>query len=147
MKPLFVLVAVFAVALLLNRPGGNTPDLRTAGNIGMAAMLLFTSLGHFLFTDGMSRMLPSYVPLKRGLVWLTGGLEIIAAAGLLFPATRWATAMCLIAFFLLTLPANIYAALHHVDYQHPDKRGPGPRYLWFRVPLQLFFIGWVYYFS
>ncbi|WP_331145734.1 hypothetical protein [Hymenobacter sp.] len=50
-------------------------------------------------------------------------------------------------FFVLILPANIHAALHHINYQKGTTDGPGPRYLWFRIPLQLLFIAWTWYFS
>jgi hypothetical protein len=43
-------------------------------------------------------------------------------------------------------PGNIKAAVNHIDYQKGTNNGPGPTYLWFRIPLQLFFIGWVCFF-
>jgi uncharacterized membrane protein len=53
----------------------------------------------------------------------------------------------LIVFFLSILPANVNAAIKRIDYQKGTSTGKGVQYLWFRVPLQLFFIGWVYYFG
>jgi uncharacterized membrane protein len=50
----------------------------------------------------------------------------------------------LILFFILVLPGNIKAAIHHIDYQKGTFDGYGPNYLWFRVPLQILFIGWTY---
>jgi len=44
----------------------------------------------------------------------------------------------------MLLPANIYAALKHVDYQRGTFEGSGTNYLWFRVPLQVLFILWTY---
>lgn len=32
-----------------------------------------------------------------------------------------------------------------VDYQKGDYSGNGLGYLWFRVPLQVFFLVWIYY--
>jgi len=55
--------------------------------------------------------------------------------------------MALILFFILILPANILAALKKVDYQKGTNDGPGAGYLWFRIPLQIFFIAWVAWFS
>src|SRR5690606_38325732 len=82
---------------------------------------------------------------KEETVYLTGVVEIAAAAGLLVPRLRRLTAWLLIVFFILVLPANIYAALEHVDYQNATFDGQGPSYLWFRIPLQLFFIIWIYF--
>jgi uncharacterized membrane protein len=113
----------------------------------MALMLLFTGMAHFAFTAGMTRMLPEWLPFRRGLVYGTGVLEIAAAAGLLWPSARPLTAGALLVFFVALLPANIHAARHEVDYQRPEATGPGLRYLWFRVPLQLLFMAWTWYFG
>jgi hypothetical protein len=45
------------------------------------------------------------------------------------------------------LPANIKAAINNINYQTGALNGNGPSYLWFRIPLQLFFIFWVYHFA
>jgi hypothetical protein len=45
------------------------------------------------------------------------------------------------------LPANIYAAMNHIDYETGENNGKGPAYLWFRIVVQLFFIAWIGYFS
>ena len=110
----------------------------------MAVMLLFTATGHFVFSKGMSMMLPGFVPAKTMLIYITGVLEIVAGVALLIPALRQPAAGFLILFLVLLLPANIYAAVKHVDYQQATFNGSGPVYLWFRVPLQLFFIAWIY---
>lgn len=144
MKPLLVLLGSFVIALLFLSFTGKGWNIPLAGRIGMAMMLLFTAVGHFTFAKGMSLMLPDFIPLKQLVVKGTGILEIAAALGLLFPATRTVTGWLLIIFFLLILPANIKAALHSIDYQQATFNGKGPSYLWFRIPLQLFFIAWVY---
>ncbi|UOQ71801.1 DoxX family protein [Hymenobacter cellulosilyticus] len=110
-------------------------------------MLLFTGAGHFAFTKGMMLMLPDFVPARKAVVWLTGGLEIAAAIGLLVPSLRPTTGELLIWFFVLVLPANIHAARTWLNYETGTDDGYGPVYLWFRIPLQLFFIDWVWYFA
>ncbi|WP_456458296.1 DoxX family protein [Reichenbachiella sp.] len=115
-----------------------------SGRIGMSAMLLFTAIGHFVFTKGMSMMLPDFVPFRIELVYLTGILEIAAAIGLFIPKFRVVTAWLLVVFFILMLPANIYASIKHIDYQKGTFDGPGLTYLWFRIPLQILFIVWTY---
>ena len=145
MKPLIVLLAVFGIAWLVLVITGHA-DLRLAGVIAMSAMLAFTAIGHFAFPKGMAEMLPPSVPLRTQLVFFTGAIEVAAAIGLLVPGLQHLTAMLLIVFFVLVLPANIYAAWKKVDYQKGTHDGPGLRYLWFRVPLQLFFVAWVWYF-
>ena len=78
------------------------------------------------------------------MVYFTGFIEIFAAIGLQIPSVRVLTAWLLILFFVLLLPANINAAIKHVDYQKGTFEGSGTNYLWFRVPLQILFIVWTY---
>lgn len=147
MKPLLVLVATFALALSGLKLTTGEWNAILAGNIAMAVMLLFTAVGHFAFTKGMVLMLPAFIPFKQQLVYLTGIIEVVAAIGLLISSLRGTTAILLIVFFVLLLPANIYAAMNNVDYQTGTHDGQGVSYLWFRIPLQVFFIAWVIYFS
>lgn len=144
MKPLIVLLSTFAISLLLIKFFSKTYDFALAGRIAMAIMLLFTAIAHVAFTKGMTMMLPNFIPAKTAVVYATGLMEVFAAIGLLFPAYRVITGWMLIAFFVLILPANIHAAIQHVDYQQATLDGKGLAYLWFRVPLQLLFIVWTY---
>lgn len=144
MKPLLILISVFALALLANKIINSNFELALSGRIAMSAMLLFTAIGHFAFTKGMSMMVPDFVPFKTEVVYLTGIIEIVAAIGLFIPSFRVLTAWLLIAFFVLMLPANIYAAVNHIDYQKGTFDGHGLTYLWFRIPLQALFIAWTY---
>ena len=147
MKPLFVLFGAFALGLLVMIFAPATADLSLAGRIAMSVMLLFTAVGHFAFVEGMTMMMPSFIPFKRPIVYATGVIEIAAAAGLLIPSLQHLTAWLLILFFVMILPANINSAIKGIDYQKATTGGNGPRYLWFRVPLQLFFIVWIYCFA
>lgn len=144
MKPLIVLLIVFIVSLVVTRIAYGHFEFAISGRIAMSAMLLFTAIGHFAFTKGMAQMLPAFVPFKTAIIYLTGIIEIGAAIGLMFPISSVATAWLLIVFFILILPANIYAAIHHIDYQKGTFDGNGLTYLWFRIPLQIVFVVWTY---
>jgi uncharacterized membrane protein len=63
---------------------------------------------------------------------------------LLIPKLSVVSGWILIVFFLLLLPANIYASIKHIDFQKATFDGNGLAYLWFRIPLQIFFIIWTY---
>ncbi|QGY45644.1 hypothetical protein GM418_18800 [Maribellus comscasis] len=147
MKPFVVLLSVFIISVLGTKVFRGNFEFALPGRIAMSAMLVFTAMGHFVFTKGMSMMLPSFIPFKTELVYLTGVIEIVAAFGLFLPAFRVLTGWLLIAFFLLILPANVYAAINHIDYQKGTFQGNGPIYLWFRIPLQILFILWIYFFA
>ena len=144
MKPLFVLLAAFIISSLLIKLFTKAFDYPLSGRIAMAIMLVFTAIGHFAFTKGMTMMLPDFIPFKTEVIYLTGVIEIIAAIGLLIPGLRVWTGWALILFFILLLPGNIKAAIDHIDYQKATFDGKGPAYLWFRIPLQILFIVWTY---
>lgn len=144
MKPLIVLLGIFGLSLLIIRLLNGQMHVPLSGSIALSAMLLFTAVGHFAFTKGMAMMLPPFIPFKTRLVYITGLIEIAAAIGLLIPRLQQITAWLLILFFLLTLPANIYASVKRVNYEKGTYDGYGLSYLWFRIPLQLFFIAWAY---
>ena len=146
MKPFFVLLAAFAISLVALKIFKSQWDLASAGKIAMSVMLLFTAIAHFAFQKGMAMMLPAFIPFKKAVVYATGAIEIAAAIGLLIPGWQTVTGWWLIAFFILVLPANIYAAMHKVDYQKGDLQGKGLTYLWLRVPLQIIYILWICFF-
>src|SRR5450432_402975 len=147
MKPLFVLIVTFVLTLIAIKLINSNWNFSLAGTIAMSATLIFTSIGHFAYSKGMTMMVPSFVPFKKQIVIATGLFEVFAAIVLLVPAWRQPTAIALIIFFLLMLPANINAAIKKVDYQKGNYEGSGANYLWFRVPLQIIFIAWVYWFA
>ena len=146
MKPLIVLISAFLLCLAVTYIIGN-PDINVSGRVAMSLMLVFTAIGHFKFTNGMAMMLPVFIPAKNQIVLVTGLIEILAAIGLLVLPTIKVTGILLIAFFVLILPANIYAAIKNVNLEKADNAGNGINYLWFRIPEQVFFITWVYFFS
>ncbi|MGV3704804.1 MAG: hypothetical protein ACO1NU_05440 [Arcticibacter sp.] len=144
MKPLLILFGVFGLALLFTRIFRGHYEFPLSGRIAMSGMLVFTAMGHFLFSEGMTMMLPPFISYKTEVVYLTGITEVVAAIGLLIPNFRRTTAWLLILFFILILPSNIYAAVNHVNYQKGSLDGPGLIYLWFRIPLQILFVVWTY---
>ena len=82
-----------------------------SGCIAMRVMLIFTSSAHLFFVKGMAMMIAPFIHFKKQLVWLTGILELMGGISLLFVASQANAAVGLMIFFLLMLPANIYAAI------------------------------------
>lgn len=143
--PETLLVIVFLIALVVLKWITKKFRFAFSGRIAMAAMLITTGIAHFVFTEGMSLMLPDFVPYKTALVYFTGVVELAAAIGILIPQYRKPVGWLLIVFFIALIPANIYGALNHVDLEKASYNGNGPNYLWYRIPLQLFFMAWVYF--
>lgn len=144
MKPLLVLIISFAISTLAIKIIKKEYDFALSARIAMAIMLVFTAIGHFVFTKGMTMMIPDFIPFKESFVHLTGVFEIVMAIGLLIPKFQYISGWALIIFLVLMLPANIYAAVHKVNYQTGTLDGNGLAYLWFRIPLQILFITWTY---
>ncbi|RZJ77315.1 MAG: hypothetical protein EOO47_17175 [Flavobacterium sp.] len=147
MKPLFVLLIVYVALLAFGSHSTFDKGNVFAGNIAMSVMLLFTAIGHFKFKTSMAAMIPLFISKKVEIVILTGVIELLFALGLALEDTRYYTGIALIMFLLIILPANIYAAKHKINYENLYKAGPGLKYLWFRIPFQLFLMAWVWYFS
>ena len=144
MKPLIVLLSTFILVILTIKLFTKEYNFSLAARIALAVMLCFTALGHFLFTKGMTMMIPPMIPFKTSLVYLTGIFEVLLAVGLLIPKTQKLSGWLLIFFLLLMLPANIYAAVNQINYQKGTYNGNGLSYLWFRIPLQVLFIVWAF---
>ena len=144
MKPLIVLLISFSLALLSTKLLLNNFEIALSARIAMAIMLVFTAIAHFAFTGGMEMMIPDFIPFKKAMVYFTGFIEICASIGLLIVHLKILTAWLLIVFFILLIPANIKAAVRHIDYQKGTFDGNGVTYLWFRIPLQILFILWTY---
>ena len=144
MKPEIILIGVFALSLLFYRLRNKAYRFAMSGRIAMSVMLLMTASGHFLFAEGMAMMLPDFIPLKMEVVYITGIIEIAAAIGLQLDRWRELTGWLLIVFLILILPANIYAAFHNVNLQTATFDGEGLDYLWYRIPLQIIYILWIY---
>jgi uncharacterized membrane protein len=145
--PLIVLIASFMISLIIIKLVQKEYRPALSARIALSVMLIFTASGHFLYTTGMEMMIPSLIPFRRELVIFTAFIEIAAAIGLHIKKYRRLTAWLLILFFIAVLPANINAAVEGLDYTTGTYEGEGVAYLWFRVPLQLFFIFWTYFSS
>jgi uncharacterized membrane protein len=140
---LFVLVLILVGTFGLLTAGRRLGAARR-GQISLAALFLFTGLGHFVQTSQMAEMLPPFVPLRIPLVLLSGVFEWLLAIGLLVPRFAPVAGMAAIAFLILVFPGNIYAAMHRVDF---GGHGAGPAYLLVRAPFQLLLIAWAYWFA
>lgn len=80
--------------------------------VGLAAMFVLTGVAHFVnpLRRDMVAIVPPQLPAPGLLVSITGVLELAGAAGLLYPPTRVAAAVCLFVLMLAMFPANVYAA-------------------------------------
>lgn len=92
---------------------------------------LVGGIAHFAATDLEMRIVPPFVPWPRAAVLITGVLELLGAAALLWQPMRRLAGWGLIALTLAVTPANIYMLMEHARFDVP---------LWLlilRLPLQL----------
>ena len=105
--------------------------------VGLAAMFVLTGVVHFVdpLRRDMIAIVPPQLPAPGLLVTITGVLELAGAAGLLYPPTRVAAAVCLFALLVVMFPANVYAS----------RRPNVPKSMYTPLPLrtveQLVFVG------
>lgn len=145
MAPLLILIISFSVTWIVNRIVlKNRLNLSFIGRLSMAIMLLITGMAHFTTTDLMIEMMPDIVPFKMLMIYFTGILEVLASIGLLNQKSSKLASILLIVFFLAVLPANVTGSLKEVALGGMEK---GADYLYFRIPLQIGFMAWAYYFG
>jgi uncharacterized membrane protein len=140
---LVLMTAPYGILRLINFVTGCERDLRDAAAFGLAMLFAFTGSGHFADTDSMVQMLPSWVPARMLLVYLTGIFEFGIATGFLLRKSRRAAGCIAAALLILFFPANVYAAIHHVPQ---GGHAWGPIYLLIRAPVQLLILFWNYWF-
>lgn len=103
----------------------------------LAVMFVFTSIAHFnKMKHDLARMVPHVFPRPMLIIYLTGMLEFLGAVGLLLPRFLSLAGICLIALLIAMFPANVKAALEHTTLRGKPATG-----LWLRAPMQLLFIG------
>ena len=105
-----------------------------ARSVGLAFVFLWFLIGgiaHFVATQTEMRIVPPWVPWPRAAVLVSGGFELLGAAGLLWRPVRRAAGIGLMLLTLAVTPAHIYML------QQPELF-PIPLWaLWLRLPLQL----------
>jgi uncharacterized membrane protein len=144
MTSVFVLVVSFLVLRGVGWLGvKQLSSWRNAGRLALVIMFLFTGTSHFTSMKyDFAAMIPAPLPNDLWVIYLTGVLEIVGALGLLIPRTRKLAGICLVLLLVALFPANVYAALNEIPL-----RGEAPTPLWLRGPIQLLFIGMVWWTS
>ena len=102
---------------------------------GVAFVFLWFAIGgvaHFVLTETEMRIVPPYVSWPRAAVLLSGALELLGAAGLLWRPLRRAAGIGLLLLTLAVTPAHVYML------QRPELFPAVPYWaLVVRLPLQV----------
>lgn len=142
-----VLVVLFGSWLILRAIGAlGVAALATwhdSVRYALAIMFVFTGIAHFTkMRHDLARMIPSFFPQPMLIIYITGVCEFLGAAGLLFPRVRPLAGICLILLLIGMFTANVNAALKGVML-----RGKPATSLWLRTPMQVLFIGLIWWAS
>src|SRR5208282_5540859 len=109
----------------------------------LTVMFVFTGVAHFnRMRHDLARMIPSFFPQKMLIVYITGVCEFLGAARLLIPRFRSIAGICLILLLIGMFTANTNAALKGMTLA-----GKPVTPLWLRTPMQIVFIGLIWWAS
>jgi len=143
--PMIVLVLLLASWLMLRGIGAmGVPSFATwhdSARYALVVMFVFTATAHFnKMRHDLAEMVPTFFPHRLTLVYITGVLELLGAAGLLIPNLRVLAAKCLIVLLIGMFVANVNAARKGVTL-----RGKPATPLWMRTPMQALFIAFLWW--
>ncbi len=104
--------------------------------IALAAFFLFAGTMHFVIPRRYEAIMPSWIPLHREAVLVSGVAEIAGGALLLPARTRKLARWWLLALLIAVFPANVHMAIHPEQVRGLEL-DQIPRWaLWARLPLQ-----------
>jgi uncharacterized membrane protein len=116
--------------------------LKTILQYLLCVVFVLAGLNHFIDPALYLKIMPPYLPWRLFLVYLSGFFEMALGVLLLIPAFTRVAAWGLVALLVAVFPANIHMAVNPQLY--PDI---SPLALWLRLPLQVVFIAWAYWYT
>ncbi|MGF1518312.1 MAG: MauE/DoxX family redox-associated membrane protein [Nodosilinea sp.] len=108
----------------------------------LAAFFVVAGLNHFVNPGFYLAIMPPYLPWPRGLVYLSGFLEVALGILLLVPRFTALAAWGLVALLIAVFPANIHMAINADLFPQFSAIA-----LWLRLPLQFVLIVWAYWYT
>lgn len=123
-------------------------DYAIAGRLALSIMFLFSGISHLKYQEGIYLTYPSFLSPadKVRLVFAIGDLQFAFAAGLVFLDVATILIPFILIYLVLGLFTQVNARLRNISVKRGNYTGRGLSYLFFKVPEQLFILGWAYYF-
>jgi len=109
-----------------------------------ALFYILAGCNHFLSAAVYYGIMPKWLPAPGFLIYLSGALEIVFGFLLLFKKTRKLAAVLIILMLIAFMPAHIY-----MIQKAPFMLGKimvTPLIAWLRLPFQVLFMGWAWYY-
>ena len=109
--------------------------------IALSVFMLGAGNMHFVTTEGYERIVPRFLPARRGIVFASGVAEMACGALVAIPRTRRVGALATVGLLVAVFPANVQMA-----FDGGIAGAPFPlrsaRAAWLRLPLQIPLIAW-----
>lgn len=116
--------------------------IKTALRYILTICFVIAGLMHFVLTQFYVRIVPPPLDAHAQLlVYLSGVCEILGGAAVLFPQTRKAAGIGLLALLVAVFPANLYMAMRPQLFHDVAT----PTGLLLRLPLQFVIMAWVWF--
>jgi uncharacterized membrane protein len=110
---------------------------RAAALYVLAALFIAAGVMHFVIPRSYAAIVPTFLPARLFLVYLSGAAELAGGVGLLVPRVRRPAALGLIALLAAVFPANVQMLANALAATKPQWQ---VALLWARLPLQLVLI-------
>ncbi|HLM59979.1 MAG TPA: DoxX family membrane protein [Pyrinomonadaceae bacterium] len=104
--------------------------------------MISAGVNHFINPAFYLKMMPPVLPARLFLVYLSGFFEIALGVLLLIPRFTRLAAWGIVALLIAVFPANIYMAMNTELFPEFS-----PTALYLRLPFQLVFIAWAFWFT
>jgi uncharacterized membrane protein len=116
----------------------STESIRSVGRWALAGFLLTAGVAHFVRTEEFLGQVPTFLPARTAIVYVSGVAEVALAAALVaLPGKRVAVGWATAGFFVLVFPGNIYQAVAGVPAFGMDATAR-----WLRLAFQPVFVVW-----
>ena len=113
-------------------------NFRLVSSYILGLLFLVAGVAHFSHTWTFMKFLPDWFPAHEWTVWISGGLEIVLGAAILFPKTRSMAALGILILLIL------YTPLHVIDLMRHWPIIGSKAMAWARLPIQLVMIYMAY---
>jgi uncharacterized membrane protein len=110
----------------------------------MSIVMVAVGIVHFAYPAPFVAIVPAWLPNPALLVAISGIFEILGGVGLQVRSARRLAAWGLVALYIAVFPANLNQAMNHIEF--PGSHTPSLLF-WARLPLQLVFIAWAYWYT
>lgn len=106
----------------------------------LSVILVLAGIVHLMDPYSFANAIPPFLPYKLEIIYLTGVLEFILAAGLIWKKTREMSAKLTALYFVILIPVHIYVSVYSIPMFGVSE----PAILWGRTLFQLVFIAWAW---